>query len=1048
MIAPVIQSEPTPIPENSAMTTPTATKTTGLRFSRVFSRDGVSPYDEIEWETRTARIDGADGKAVFEQPGFEVPKAWSATATNIVADKYAYGRLGTPERETSVRQIVRRVVDTIAMFGQEHGYFETMHQGVVFANELAWLLLNQYGAFNSPVWFNVGCRPGTGYAWDFERGGVAPCREIGEPRYQGSACFILGMQDTIESIAATGTAEMRIFKDGSGAGGDRSVLRSSREPITGGGRASGPVSFMQVYDAIGSVTKSGGRTRRAARMDTLKCWHPDIMEFIRCKGHEEKKAHALIREGYEADFNGEAYSSVKFQNANLSVRATDAFLRAVEADEDWQTLAVTTGKPEAADGTVMPRYKAGEIADAIAEGTWQCGDPGMQYEDTIQRWHTCPNTAPINSSNPCSEFMHVDDSACNLASLNLMKFRRDDGTFDVERFRAAVRVFITAQDILVDQGSYPTPEIARNAHRFRQLGLGYANLGALLMAAGLPYDSDEGRSLAGAITAIMTGQAYLTSAEMAERLGAFEGFEENREPMLRVMEMHGDAAIDGHQCCPRVLESFLSQLWVNAIQIWSDVDDQGEQYGYRNSQATVLAPTGTIAFMMDCDTTGIEPDIALVKTKNLWGRGKLRLVNGTVPEALRTLGYHDWQVKSIVDYIDKNGTIEGIGSMPDLSPKSGPGTTIKDHLPVFDCAFPSTPNGRSIHWQGHVKMMAAVQPFISGAISKTVNMPRDATVADIRAAYLEGWRLGLKALAIYRDGSKESQPVSAGDGKGKVEHGGITMYVVGETSAVDGSEKILGPDEEIDVPAADRFDYDFHAISGARLSELFDFIADHERDGEGAIETVKRVMGNAQTPRRTRLPDTRSSVTHKGTVGGVEFYLTVGHYDDGRPAELFVEIAKQGSTVGGLMDAWATMVSIALQYGVPVEVIARKFSGGRFEPSGITRNPDIPFAASLIDYIARWLGMQYVPGYREQHAPKRAGAGIKTNGQDHATPTIQGNEVGTAGQKGDGNGQVEPVAVALMVAHAPVCGTCGGLCQPAGACWACSACGTTVGGCS
>ncbi len=702
-------------------------------------------------------------------------------------------------------------------------------------------------------------------------------------------------------------SEAMLFKFGSGTGTDLSSLRSSKEKLSGGGRPSGPVSFMRVYDAVASVVKSGGKTRRAAKMQTLKVWHPDILEFIECKTKEEKKAQTLIRSGYEANFNGEAYSSVMFQNANLTVRVTDSFLRAVQNDGDWTTRAVTTGRP-------MGSYKAGHLMDKIALGTWICGDPGMQYEDTIQRWHTCPNTAPINSSNPCSEYMFLDDSACNLASINLMRFRREDGTFDSDRFRAACRVYITAQEILVDHGSYPTEKIALNSHKFRPLGLGYANLGSLIMASGKPYDSDEGRALAGAITAIMHGEAYRTSAEHAAHLGAFDGFAVNREPMLRVMEMHRDAveAID---------PSGAADLLQTAREVWDDCLELGRKHGYRNSQVTVLAPTGTIAFMMDCDTTGIEPDIALVKYKQLAGGGMLKIVNRTVPMALKTLGYDEPAIRDVLNYVDAKDTIEGAPGLKD------------EHLPVFDCAFTPMGGTRSIHYRGHLRMMAAAQPFLSGAISKTVNMPRDAAVADIRQAYLEGWELGLKALAIYRDGSKESQPVSTTteEGKAQAEKDRLTA---GQASPEAAAAVVEAPAAPVSRPAA-------------------------------------ALRPSGPQPRRQRLPDTRRSMTHKFDIQGHEGYLTVGFFDDGRPGELFITMAKEGSTVGGLMDVVGTLVSMGLQYGVPLDVFVNKFAHSRFEPSGFTKNPDIPIAKSITDYIFRWLGIEFVAGYREANAPRR-----------------------------------------------------------------------------
>ncbi len=712
----------------------------GLVMPRVFSTEGVSPFDQVDWDLRTAEIKDERGRVIFQQNDCEIPRSWSQLATNVVVSKYYYGEINTPERETSVRQLVNRVTRTIADWGREDGYFATADDAERFYDELTALCVNQYGSFNSPVWFNVGLYhqygiPGAANNWRWDEETRTVVKATSAYQYpQASACFIQSVADDMQDIMRLATSEAMLFKYGSGTGTDLSTLRSSREKLAGGGKPSGPVSFMRVYDSIASVIKSGGKTRRAAKMQTLKVWHPDILEFIECKTKEEKKAQTLIECGYEANFNGEAYSSVMFQNANLSVRATDAFLRAAETDAEWTTRAVTTGRP-------MQTHRAKVLLDKIAEGTWLCGDPGMQYEDTIQRWHTCPNTAPINSSNPCSEYMFLDDSACNLASINLMKFRREDGTFDAKSFRAACRVFITAQEILVDHASYPTDRIAANSHKFRPLGLGYANLGSLIMASGLPYDSDEGRGLAGAVTAIMHGQAYLTSAEHAANVGPFDGFALNREPMLRVMEMHRDAveSIGSHAADDLVDE---------ARAVWDACLEAGRAHGYRNSQVTVLAPTGTIAFMMDCDTTGVEPDIALVKYKSLAGGGVLKIVNRTVPMALRKLGYDEPAILGVLGYIDANDTIEGAPGLKD------------EHLPVFDCAFAPPQGGRSIHYQGHLRMMAAVQPFLSGAISKTVNMPSEATVADIRNAYLEGWKLGLKALAIYRDGSKGSQPVN------------------------------------------------------------------------------------------------------------------------------------------------------------------------------------------------------------------------------------------------------------------------------------------------
>ena len=854
--------------------------------------DVDSPFDTTEWELRTAAIKGEDGKVLFEQPACEIPAAWSQLATNVVVSKYFYGEIHTPEREHSVKQLVHRVARTIADWGIKDGYFKSKQDGENFYRDLAWLCVHQHGAFNSPVWFNVGLFNQYGvkgapcnWRWDeAKRDVVMPDNPYEFP--QGSACFIQSVKDTMEDIMDLARSEAMLFKFGSGTGTDLSTLRSQREKLAGGGKPSGPLSFMRVYDQVAAVVKSGGKTRRAAKMQSLKVFHPDIMEFIECKSKEEKKARILIEKGgYDSNFNGEAYSSILFQNANLSVRLTDDFMEAVDRDDTWTTRWVT-------DSTKAgPSYKAREVMHRMAECAWQCGDPGVQYDTTINRWHTCPNSGRINASNPCSEYMFLDDTACNLASINLMKFRKPDGAFDVERFAAACRIFFIAQEILVDHASYPTAKIARNSHMFRPLGLGYSNLGSLLMADGLAYDSDEGRGLCGALTAILHGTANRTSAEMAGAVGAFEGFAINREPMLNVMQMHRDAVEKIHPSCPAYLHNA-------ARKIWDDVLAGGRRHGYRNAQATVLAPTGTISFLMDCDTTGIEPDIALVKYKQLAGGGMLKIVNQTVPLALRTLGYDEPTVEGILSFIDKNDTIEGAPGLKD------------QHLSVFDCAFKPRLGKRSIAWEAHVKMMAAAQPFISGAISKTVNMPRETTPEDIAGAYSEGWRLGLKALAIYRDGSKESQPLNT------------------------------------------------------------------------STESDKAAAKVTAAPRRERLPDTRRSVTHKFNVGGHEGYITVGLYDDGRPGELFITMAKEGSTIGGLMDAFGTAVSMSLQYGVPLEVYVKKFSHTRFEPWGYTKNPDIPVAKSLVDYLFRWMGTEFIPGYREANRP--GGYGGESSGGEAA----------------------------------------------------------------
>jgi ribonucleoside-diphosphate reductase alpha chain len=867
-------------------------------------QESVDVFDTVQWEVRSAAIKGENGEVLFEQTNCEVPTFWSQLATNVICSKYFYGEVGTPEREYSVRQLVHRVARTIADWGLEDGYFASTDDGERFYRDLAWLCLHQHGAFNSPVWFNVGLYHMYGitgakcnWRWD------AQTRDVVQPENpyefpQGSACFIQHVDDNMEDIMELARSEAMLFKFGSGTGTDLSTLRSHREKLAGGGKPSGPLSFMRVYDQVAAVVKSGGKTRRAAKMQSIKVWHPDVMEFIECKWKEEKKARVLIEKGgYEANFNGEAYSSIMFQNANLSVRVTDDFMQAVEKGEDWTTRWVTDPKKAG------PTYKARDVLNRMADCAWHCGDPGVQYDTTINNWHTCPNSGRINASNPCSEYMFLDDTACNLASINLMKFRRsssdsEDGTFDFARFRAACRIFFIAQEILVDHASYPTRDIARNSHLFRPLGLGYSNLGSLLMAGGLAYDSDAGRGVCGAMTALLHGAANLASAELAEAVGPFDEFEKNREPMLRVMQMHREACDKIDPDCPPYLREA-------AADVWDEVLAAGAVHGFRNAQATVLAPTGTISFMMDCDTTGIEPDIALVKYKQLAGGGMLKIVNQTVPAALKTLGYEQPEIESILAYVDKEDTIEGA---VDLKP---------EHLPIFDCAFTPRNGVRSIPWHAHVTMMAAAQPFLSGAISKTVNMPRDTTVEEIAQAYFDGWRLGLKALAIYRDGSKESQPLST------------------------------------------------------------------------STEADKAKAKEAAKPRRERLPDTRQSVTHKFSIAGHEGYITVGLYPDGRPGEMFITMAKEGSTIGGLMDAFGTAVSMSLQYGVPLEDYVRKFSHMRFEPQGHTKNPDIRIAKSLIDYIFRWLGITFLPGYKEAQLgmplgePERA-AGLTPAGDDEA----------------------------------------------------------------
>ena len=858
----------------------------GLKIVPNFATDGVHPFDEIEWETRQAKITDETGKAIFEQNDVKVPGNWSQLATKVVVSKYFYGDVHSGHRENSVKQLVHRVCRAIADRGYQDGYFETKNDAENFYHDLTYLCVNQYGAFNSPVWFNVGLHDVYGvkgsehnFHWDDIKQKAVACQSSYEYP-QASACFIQSVDDTMDDIMRLARSEAMLFKHGSGTGTDMSTLRSSREKLSGGGKPSGPLSFMRVYDQIAAVVKSGGKTRRAAKMQSLMINHPDIKDFITCKTEEEKKAWALIDQGYTPD---DAYNSVMFQNSNLSVRVTDDFMEAVEKDSQWTTKSVTTGDD-------VETYPACELMELIAEGTRICGDPGLQYHTTINKWHTCPNSGPINASNPCSEYMFVNNSACNLASLNLMKFRNEDGSFDLENFKKAIRLFIIAQEILVDNGSYPEERITENSHRFRPLGLGYANLGCLMMSLALPYDSDQARTWASAITAIMTGTAYTVSAELAAIKGPFADYRKNKDPMMNVIAMHREHARNIPEMhCPDYLLSAAKDAWDQAF-------DVGTQYGYRNAQATVLAPTGTIGFMMDCDTTGVEPDIALVKYKLLAGGGMLKLVNRTVPMALERLGYTPDEIKQICETIDADDTIETSDILR------------AEHLPIFDCAFKARNGSRHIHYLAHLKMMAAVQPFLSGAISKTINMPKESDADEIASAYMEGWKLGLKAVAIYRDGSKRLQPVNTDN----------------KTS----DKKKKAPDE---------------VVAPAR-------------------------------PFRRRLAETRQSITHKFSVAGHEGYLTVGLYEDGQPGELFITMAKEGSTVGGLMDVVGTCVSMALQYGVPLITLVDKFRHARFEPAGMTSNKNIPFAKSLIDYIFCWLGCQFIPGYAEKNTPNRTPA--------------------------------------------------------------------------
>src|SRR5271155_166956 len=850
----------------------TTRRVTGLDFQRRFTDGRVSPYDKVEWERRAAQIGNDKGQVIFRQDNVEVPKSWSQTATNIVASKYFHGKPNSPERETSVRQLIGRVVETIVRWGEEGGYFANTESKNAFRDELGHLLVEQKMAFNSPVWFNVGV----------------------QAKPQCSACFINSVQDNMDSIMNLAKTEGMLFKWGSGTGTNFSSLRGSHESLSGGGIASGPVSFMKGFDAFAGVIKSGGKPRRAAKMVILNVDHPDIMEFIESKTKEERKAHVLIEQGYNPSIDGEAYSSVFFQNANHSVRVTDDFMRAAEEDRDWWTRNVNDGEP-------ADQYRAKDLLKKMAESAWQCGDPGMQYDTTVNRWHTSKATDRINASNPCSEYMFLDDTACNLASLNLLKFLGPNGQFDAEGFRDAVDITITAQEILVDNASYPTEKIGRNSHDYRPLGIGYANLGALLMSLALPYDSDAGRDFCGAITALMTGESYAQSSRIAERMGPFGGYPRNRESMLDVIRMHRDSLR------PIKEENIQPSLLHAAQESWDTALELGEKFGYKNSQVSVLAPTGTIGFMMDCDTTGIEPDLALVKQKRLVGGGVIKIVNNTVPQALMNLGYPTEQVAQIVDYIDANAKIEGAPGLKD------------EHLPVFDCSLSPMGGGRSIAWRGHLRMMAAAQPFLSGAISKTINMPEESTVEDIMQAYTESWKYGLKAVAIYRDNSKRSQPLSAAGKKDDEKPAAAAMPVVAEAGA---------------APVA----------PAPQQEELF-----------------------ARGPSRRKLPNERSSITHKFSIGGHEGFLTVGKYEDGAPGEIFIKMAKEGSTLSGIMDAFALSVSIALQYGVPLRALVDKFVNSRFEPSGYTGNPEIRYAKSIVDYIGRWLGAKFIsPDYLDR----------------------------------------------------------------------------------
>ncbi|PYJ77647.1 MAG: vitamin B12-dependent ribonucleotide reductase [Verrucomicrobia bacterium] len=1009
---------------------------TGLHFKRVFSDAIIAPFDQLEWEQRTAEITDDSGKVIFKQEDIEVPKNWSALATKIAVSKYFYGDIanGTDPhnggRETSVRQLVHRVTRTITDWGIADGYFANAEAAEIFYDELTWLCANQHGAFNSPVWFNVGLyhQYGVGkgagagnYFYDCEIGKAE--RAASQYEYpQGSACFIQSVDDTMEDIMRLAMSEAMLFKYGSGTGTDLTSLRSTREKLSGGGKPSGPLSFLKVYDQVANVVKSGGKTRRAAKMNTLKDWHPDIEEFIDAKQKEEKKAWALIEHGYDGSYNGDAYGSVMYQNENVSVRVSDEFMEAALEGREWWTRRVTDGLP-------CERKEARTLLRKIAEGTHVCGDPGMQFDSTIHKWHTCKGTDRQNSTNPCSEYLFLDNTACNLASLNLMKFKSADGDFDVERFKAAVRVFITAQEIIVDNASYPIKEIAENSHIFRTLGLGYANLGSLIMSYGFGYDSVEGRALCGAITAIMTGEAYEQSARMAQAMGPFPGYRDARasgvpNPVAKDNVASMLEVIELHRCAVREISDAkeFAHLKEEAAKVWDSAAELGKRYGYRNAQVTVLAPTGTISFLMDCDTTGIEPDIALVKYKLLAGGGMFKIVNQTVKPALEKLGYNSEEIERIIAHIDAFDTIEDVTDTDGSTISSG---LKREHLSIFDCAFKAFKGERSLNYMAHLRMMAAAQPFLSGAISKTVNMPEAATVADVMNTYVEGWRLGLKSIAIYRDGSKRSAPLNTRKTK--------------DMGTAHGVDVALDADE-----------------LRKRVLEL--------------EEELATLCSRLDQPVRHRMPDTRMSLTHRFEIAGHEGYITVGLYEDRQPGELFITMSKEGSTIGGLMDTVGTLTSIALQYGVPLESLVKKFAYQRFEPSGFTKNPDIRHATSITDYVFRWLACQFIKGYKEATAPNRAQpdlplkeiveiekravnrpvSDLARTGEKEVIDVITNhpsNDPAAAGRGGNGNGHAERVMVALgSIFMGITCSVCGSdKVIRAGACGVCTECGTSQG---
>jgi len=945
----------------------------GIGIRRHFTSESRHPYDEVEWERRESRItDYRTGAVAFEQIGVEVPSTWSVNATNILAQKYFRGTLGSPGRETSLREVVDRVVDTITTWGLKDGYFLDAAEAAVFSDELKHLIVQQKAAFNSPVWFNIGVK--------------------GVPQ-QASACFILAVEDSMSSILNWYVEEGTIFKGGSGAGVNLSNIRSSRELLQGGGTASGPVSFMRGADASAGTIKSGGKTRRAAKMVILDVDHPDIQEFIWCKAREERKARVLAQAGFDMDLDGSDSHSLQYQNANNSVRVTDEFMQAVLDDSDWDLVGRRSGE-------AIETVQARELFRQIAAAAWECADPGIQFDTTINKWHTAPNSGRITASNPCSEYVHLDNSSCNLASLNLLRFLDDDDTFDVEGFEEAVTVVFTAQEILVGNADYPTEKIAENTRRFRELGLGYANLGALLMAQGVPYNSDEGRALAAAITALMTGAAYVTSARTAARMGPFAGFHENGEPMLNVLRMHrGEVAKIDEELVPTELLCAAQEAWDTAVEL-------AEVHGVRNSQATVLAPTGTISFLMDCDTTGIEPDLGLVKTKKLVGGGTMSIVNQTVPRALKRLGYSPDEVEQIVSYIDEHKSIVGA---PNLR---------ADDLPVFACSM----GDNTIHYLGHVKMMAAAQPFISGAISKTVNIPEHVTVDEVEQIHIDAWRMGLKAIAIYRDNCKVAQPLA-------------TTKKAGAVTA----EQTGVPAVEVEAAA--------HAREGALLERIAEL--------EGALQESHVIAPPATT--RTRLPRRRRSNTFAFRVADCEGYVTVGEYEDGRPGEVFMKVSKQGSTLSGVMDAFSIAVSLGLQHGVPLSTFVRKYTNMRFEPAGITDDPELRLASSLVDYIFRRLALDYlsfderlelgVLSTGERTQPTLPGLEDVDNGQAAQTDRERFGAGGDAAAAGPPSAPGEGLRTApqLESRDAPFCYACGNVMQRAGSCYACPSCGATSG---